>query len=306
MSFSEFMQWLRNFFSNQSTPTAPVDDVPSTTEPVVPDTPVDTPSVTDETTTPTPVDTTEPTPPSEPENQLPTLQDITTSDNKVALNQAVTFQVVTSPANEYANCTLDLSEAGNASIEQNIDPITGQFSLSFDKASNSENDIQRITVHNPQGSRSIVVTVSLMKLFWHNHPGRENICDEELFANQCAIRMGSALELSGIKLSEDRRILRRCTTEYRAFKHHKDGLVKGHVLAAQELANWIKTQTGTFGPRSIVHSQAEILGRSGVIFFRDGWGSTDHIDVWDGEALVGGYPSYFESDFKELWFWDVY
>jgi len=83
-----------------------------------------------------------------------------------------------------------------------------------------------------------------MKLFWHNHAGRENICDETLFANQCAIRMGAALELSG--------------------------------------------------------------GRSGLIFFRDGWGTTDHIDVWDGEALVGGFPSYFESDFKELWFWDLY
>jgi hypothetical protein len=55
-----------------------------------------------------------------------------------------------------------------------------------------------------------------------------------------------------------------------------------------------------------VHSQEEILGRTGVIFFRDGWGATDHIDVWDGEALVGGFPSYFDADFKELWFWDVY
>jgi len=94
--------------------------------------------------------------------------------------------------------------------------------------------------------------------------------------------MGAALELSGIVMTQDRRVLRRCTTEYRAFKHHKDGLVKGHVLAAQELANWIKSETSVF------------------------WGATDHIDVWDGESLVGGFPSYFDSDFKELWFWDVY
>jgi len=237
---------------------------------------------------------------------LPVIGKITTADSKVALNQEVTFQIVTSPANQFENCQLDLSRADNASVVQAINPVTGQFSLKFDKASSSDNDTQLIKVKNPQGDSSTAITVSLMKLFWHNHPGRKNVCDETLFVNQCAIRMGAALELSGIKMTQDRRVLRRCTTEYRAFKHHKDGLVKGHVLAAQELANWIKSQRSTFGSRSIVHSQEEILGRSGIIFFRDGWGTTDHIDVWDGQALVGGFPSYFDSDFKELWFWDVY
>ena len=271
-------------------PTIP--EVPEPTPPPIPDTAEQPPA-------PPPI-------PAPPENRLASIQSVTTADNKVALNQTIAFQIITDPPEQYEDCTLDLNGANNASIEDSIDPITGKFSLSFDKASSSDNDIQLIKVSNPQGNAEIAVTVSLMKLFWHNHPGRKNICDETLFVNQCAIRMGAALELSGIVMTQDRRVLRRCTTEYRAFKHHKDGLVKGHVLAAQELANWIKSETSVFGRRDVVHSKEEILGRSGVIFFRDGWGATDHIDVWDGESLVGGFPSYFDADFKELWFWDVY
>ena len=376
MSFSEFLQWIRNFFNSRSAPgsssgargatttgstgvsvkpvstsspanqpassttngsstssevstppTAPTESatagVGATTPPPLPTSPateIATPPPLPEATQPeavtppplpetvTPAVPTAPTAPviSQPQHRPPVIAQITTADAKVALNQETTFQIVTNPADQYADCSIDLSNASNASIVQGIDPITGQFSLSFDKASSSDNETQLIKVKNPQGESSIAVTVSLMKLFWHNHPGRKNVCDETLFVNQCAIRMSTALELSGIKLSQDRRVMRRCTTEYRAFKHHKDGLVKGHVLAAQELANWIKSQRSTFGRRSIVNSQEEILGRSGIIFFRDGWGTTDHIDVWDGQALVGGFPSYFDSDFKELWFWDVY
>lgn len=32
------------------------------------------------------------------------------------------------------------------------------------------------------------------------------------------------------------------------------------------------------------------MGRRGIIFIRNGWGSTDHIDVWDGEHMKGGAP----------------
>ena len=303
MSFNEFIQWLRNLFSKNTQPdvvppTRPVDVAPS--EPVVtpePVTPPETPS-TDAPETP-PVDIA-PAP-------APTIiTAVTTADNdKVALNQDIVFQITTKPPGQYSDCSLDLSDTNGSDLVSDIDS-NGSFTVRFSKASSSDNDIQTIRVSNPNSTVDKVVTVSLMKLFWSNHPGRKNICDETLFTNQCAIRMGTALELSGMKLPEDRRILRRCTSEYRAFKHHKDGLVKGHILAAQELANWIKSQPSTFGERSVVHSQDEIMGRSGIIFFRDGWGTTDHIDVWDGEALVGGFPSYFDASFKDLWFWDIY
>lgn len=297
---SDFFQWLRNLFGGRSQQPQP---------PVTPE-PVPTPTPVTPTPQPDPIDSTPPTQPPvtpTPVQQGPaTISAIETADLRVPLSSDVTFQIVTTPAGQYTDCKLDLSASDKVSVVNEINIESGRFTLRFDKASVSDNDIQTIRVHNPQGDHSIAVTVSLMKLMWNNHPGRTNICDDTVFTNQCAIRMGAALELSGIKLSTDRRVLRRCTTEYNAYKDHAQGKVRGHVLAAQELANWIKSQPGTFGSRHIVHSKEELLGRTGIIFFRDGWGATDHIDVWDGESLVGGFPSYFNSDFKELWFWDIY
>lgn len=292
MSFSEFMQWLSRIF-NRNTPSVPTSSTTSTpvTDPI----------------SSQPSDTTQPTTPVVPEPLAPTrLKAIRTSNDKVTLSKNVEFQIITEPASQYQDCRVDLSATNGSKLVSDIDPTTGSFTVRFDETSRSENDIQTIRITHPEGDLAKAITVSQMKLFWHNHPGRENICDETLFANQCAIRMSSALELSGIIIPVDRRILRRCTTEYRAFSDHNHGLVKGHVLAAQELANWIKSQPATFGSREVVHSKEEIMGRSGLIFFRDGWGTTDHIDVWDGASLVGGFPSYFESEFKELWFWDLY
>lgn len=317
MSLSDFFQWLRNVLGGSSqSPQPPIVPTPAPTPPSRPTTPPEQPTAPVSPVTPPPAPPTEP-PPAEPiepsEPEIPSVAQgpavilaIETADLRVPLSSDIDFQIITSPPEQYADCELDLSRASKVSLINDIDQETGRFTLRFDQASSSDNDTQTIRVRNPHGEQSIAVTVSLMKLLWNNHPGRHNVCDETVFTNQCAIRMGTALELSGIKLSSDRRILRRCTTEYNSYKDHAEGKVRGHVLAAQELANWIKSQPGTYGPRSVVHSKEELLGRSGIIFFRDGWGATDHIDVWDGESLVGGFPSYFNSDFKELWFWDIY
>ena len=222
------------------------------------------------------------------------------------LNGNIEFRAITNPPKNYSGCELDLSQASGVGVISPLNNESGVFTLRFSQRSMSANDTQRIIVRNPQGEISIELTVSLMKAVWHNHVGREYICDQMHFPNQCAIRMGAALELSGVKLPTSRRILRRCTTEYRAFKDHKHGDVKGHVLAAQELANWIKSQPATFGTRHIVSNKSDIIGRPGLIFIRNGWDSTDHIDVWDGESLAGGFPSYFDVDYDDLWFWDVH
>lgn len=292
MSFSEFMQWLRNIFNRNtpSTPTSPTTP-PPVIDPVPPSTPTDV--IPQYPVTPPPLAPTK-------------LKAIHTSNDKVTLSKDIEFQIVTEPADQYQDCKIDLSGTNGSELINDIDPTVGTFTVRFNKASRSENEIQTIKIAHPEGDLTKAITVSQMRLFWHNHPGRKNVCDETLFANQCAIRMSTALELSGVILPVDRRIMRRCTTEYRAFSDHNHGLVKGHVLAAQELANWIKSQPSLFGSREIIHSKEEIIGRSGILFFRDGWGTTDHIDVWDGESIVGGFPSYFESEFKELWFWDLY
>ncbi|CAM4441740.1 hypothetical protein SHLI107390_17630 [Shewanella livingstonensis] len=75
---------------------------------------------------------------------------------------------------------------------------------------------------------------------WVNHPYPSNPYDKTLFANQCAIRMGVSLEASGIDISSFDKMYpqRRC---YPGLKH-----TPRHILAAQELANWIDSANCTF------------------------------------------------------------
>ena len=224
----------------------------------------------------------------------------------MTLYDDIEFRVETSPRGYYQNIEISLEGTQNIKIIQPFDRVTGTIVIRFNKRSRHEGEMQTVVAMDGNTILKRHIGVSLMQLLWKNHAGRANVCDGERFRNQCAIRMGEALELSDIRLSTKRSVLRRCTTEYNNYAHHKHGKVKGHVLAAQELANWVKTQTGIFGQRHILYSKEDILGRSGILFIRDGWDTTDHIDVWNGEYLVGGFASYFESDYKELWFWDVY
>lgn len=36
----------------------------------------------------------------------------------------------------------------------------------------------------------------------------------------------------------------------------------------------------------------------------NGWGATDHIDIWDGSDMKGGSPSYFALG-EQVWFWKL-
>ena len=83
------------------------------------------------------------------------------------------------------------------------------------------------------------------KTLWDNHPYPNSPCSTELFANQCAIRMGAALEKSGIDTTSFNTMYprRRCCSAYPSLKHHKPG----HIMAAQELANWIDKNPKIFG-----------------------------------------------------------
>ena len=142
-------------------------------------------------------------------------------------------------------------------------------------------------------------TVQFNKL-WENHPYPETPCDEEAFPNQCAIRMGISLEASNVDTRSFDVMYpkRRC---YPGFKHSPR-----HILAAQELANWIKNNKVIFGSvkiyKNVTHE--DFRDRKGIVFVKNGWGSTDHIDVWNGNAMRGGLPNYFSLG-KEIWFWDL-
>ncbi len=137
-------------------------------------------------------------------------------------------------------------------------------------------------------------------MLWANHPYPDKPCDEEEFTNQCAIRMGVALEKSGVDTRSFDVMYpnRRC---YPGFKHSPR-----HILAAQELANWIRTKGSVFGEVEILKNvtSKDFNGRKGVVFIKNGWGATDHIDVWNGVAMKGGFPNYFSLG-KEVWFWGL-
>ncbi len=127
---------------------------------------------------------------------------------------------------------------------------------------------------------------------WNNHPGiGSSPCN---FENQCAIRMGIALEKSGVDLKS--------YTGVRCWYGHSPK----HILRAQELANWMKNKTDLFGDRKIYEKKTsdDFEGKQGVVFIMDGWGPTDHIDVWNGYQLKGGYIDYMNRG-VEIWFWEL-
>ncbi len=138
------------------------------------------------------------------------------------------------------------------------------------------------------------------KKLWQNHPtvsGEDNPCTtngKKNFANQCAIRVGSALAKCGVK-----------TANIPGATHcwHQHDKSEGHVIRAEELAKGlnkypisgiqkvIKVNPGEFAK--------ELSGKKGIIFFKDYWQRTvngkkenfrnrsdDHIDLWNGSRIT--------------------
>lgn len=139
----------------------------------------------------------------------------------------------------------------------------------------------------------------LFQTLWNNHPGRAaKPCDAGAFPNQCAIRMGIALEHSNVDTRSFDTMYpnRRC---YPGLKHSPR-----HILAAHELARWLETQTPLVGrptKRKRVNS-GDYGGKKGIVFIENGWGPTDHIDLWNGREMLAGNPGYFAIG-ETVWFW---
>ena len=145
---------------------------------------------------------------------------------------------------------------------------------------------------------------------WDNHPGSGSKPCDEYFENQCAIRMSISLQGSGVSL----KTFRGAKCWYKNDKKHpKDTKIK-HVLRARELADWLKSK-GTIGTyKRYIRSKHELeygtLDHTafqefkGIVFINNGWGNTDHIDVWDGKDMKGGDIEYFTRG-DEVWFWEM-
>lgn len=163
---------------------------------------------------------------------------------------------------------------------------------------------------------------------WNNHPtisGEGKPCQtngKPNFTNQCAIRMGRTLALSGVDTAALG--IAHCW-------HH--GKSEGHTLRAQELAEALsQVRVSGISPRETVVStnfQCDLSGKRGIIFFKDYWvrsrgqqleawenRSGDHIDLWNGKRLtdwqswlgiscIFGFVAGDQDLSKEIWFWPV-
>lgn len=129
---------------------------------------------------------------------------------------------------------------------------------------------------------------------WDNYPSDDPCRDPSTgkvpaaYSNQCAIRVGFALEKSGVNFSSFQG--GRCP-----FGAQNGGMVAG----AQELANWLSTPKFAGCPRPETYDGKtafkKIDGRTGIVFLANYWqrpgesGNTrtgDHIDLWNGSRMT--------------------
>ncbi len=112
--------------------------------------------------------------------------------------------------------------------------------------------------------------------------------------------MGVAMEKSGIDTSSFDKMFpqRRC---YPGFKH-----TPAHILSAEEMAKWMDFHKNVFGTKQIIKKDRLTLlsGKKGFIFIFNGWGSGDHIDLWDGTEFRAGDDTWVDRG-DELWFWEI-
>ncbi|WP_208354090.1 T6SS effector amidase Tae4 family protein [Pseudaestuariivita rosea] len=151
--------------------------------------------------------------------------------------------------------------------------------------------------------------MSQFTVLWNNHPGRALVCDEQDFPNQCAMRMGIALRTAGVTLTG----LKTCLGyNRRKYKDH----APGHIRSAQELANHfyrkptghgLKASSFRIMTGSIKANFAKFKNKNGMVFIMNGWGSTDHIDIWKGGSVTGelkGGTSAYLNVGEQVWFWE--
>lgn len=142
-------------------------------------------------------------------------------------------------------------------------------------------------------------------LLWSFHPanlGIINPCTTDgtiNFNNQCAIRMGVCLSDAGVPTSS--------FSGAKCYPGHNHNQI--HILRAQELADWMVSQSTYFGEAEVKKDvgSSDYSGRKGIVFLKNFWGpgsQGDHIDLWNGTKMSQGAPEYFGRA-QEAWFWEV-
>lgn len=142
------------------------------------------------------------------------------------------------------------------------------------------------------------------KKLWDSHPYPDSPCAPK-FENQCAIRMTVALHGAGINTA--------LLSGVRCWHNHTS---PSHILRAQQFAEALARTSSLLGAgisvvkkKGTVNDNLTVFSKKkGVVFIKDGWGSTDHIDLWDGllSLMKGSADTQdYMSRGKEVWFWEM-
>lgn len=119
------------------------------------------------------------------------------------------------------------------------------------------------------------------------------------FENQCAIRMGLALQGAGVNTNS--------VSGARCWFGHN----RSHILRVKDLLPWIERNATTIGcQKKSVHSNvtySDFTNQKGIVYFENFWGTNnqgDHIDLWNGTRIAKGDNDYFQRS-EEVWFWEM-
>jgi RHS repeat-associated protein len=125
---------------------------------------------------------------------------------------------------------------------------------------------------------------------WKNYPapnanGNPAHPSSDRYPNQCAIRLGVCLQLSGVDMSK-----------------YNTGPVtsEGYPRGSKSLADWLWQQYGYPTKVSQPEFRSNYWNQTGIIYIAPPPGGTGHIDLFNQGATKSGY--YFGS---EIWFWNI-
>jgi hypothetical protein len=132
---------------------------------------------------------------------------------------------------------------------------------------------------------------------WKNYPSDDPCVNprtgKKAYDDQCAIRVGIALEKSGVSFK---------TFPGPRCEFGPSG--NGMVLRATELANWLMRRPFAGCPDAETHQgksfDKSLSGRTGIIYFEDYWLRTaeakfptgDRIDLWDRNRLTPSWTTF--------------
>jgi len=161
--------------------------------------------------------------------------------------------------------------------------------------------------------RPTLPTLSWSALWDNRLADQDYPCDKKAFPNQCAIRIGVALEqaLKGTGVSLDSFDGVWCWQKLDE-KHDRR-----HILRAQELADWLTKpeQTKLVGKVQITGNKSypadAYRRKKGIVFFQNiptnnpKLKGIDHIELWWGPTLEKDHHGYF-GKCEQVWFWDLW